>query len=278
MNLLLHPLTKKRYETYITNPPQSLILVAPAGSGKETVLKQLALDILGEHPAGRLFEILPDIGKKTIGIDAIRELKMTLRLKSDKARVVLINQANSMTTEAQNSILKLLEDTPKNVHFLIGINNQTELLDTINSRSVMWQFIAPTKKQIENYFTTYSPAKLAKAIAIAENRVGLISALLNEDQNHPLLQAIETAKEILSENHFGRLVRVEAMYKDSSQTMLVLEALQLICKGALDNAALKGSTHIQEWQKRLKCVSEAIELINTNIQPKLVLSKTFVMI
>ena len=278
MKLLLHSLTEKRYASYAANPPQSLILVAPAGSGKQTLLKQLALDILGEQPAGRLIEILPDTGKKTIGIDVIRELKMSLRLKSNQPRVILINRAAALTLEAQNSILKLLEETPKNVHFLISVNHQGELLETINSRSVIWQLILPTKKQIEKYFTTYPQAKLDKALAIAENRIGLISALLNEAQDHPLLRAIEIAKDILGENHFKRLIRVEAMYKDSEQTMLVLEALELICKGALENAALKRSEHVQQWQRRLKDIVEAVELIDANIQPKLVLSKTFVML
>lgn len=278
MNLLLHKLSQKHYKTIKDNPPQALILVAPAGGGKEAILMQLSLDILGDHPAGRQFVIKPDKGKKTISINAIRELKISLRLKSNEPRVVLINKAQNLTLEAQNSILKLLEDTPKNVHFLISINNQGDLLETITSRCVVWQLILPTKKQIQEYFNDYPSTKLDKAIAIAENRVGLISAILNKDQDHPLLKAIETAKEILTEAHFKRLTRVESMYKDTEQTLLILEATQLICKGALENTALKGYEGVKQWQKRLRTATEAIELINANIQPKLVLSRTFVMI
>jgi replication-associated recombination protein RarA len=279
MNVLLHSLSQKRYNAFKLNPPQSLVLIAPAGSGKETVLRHLALDILGNEPVGRLYEILPDIGKKTIGIDAIRELKMSLRLKSNKERVVLIDKADTLTNEAQNSILKLLEDTPKNVHFLISVNNKSSLLDTVISRSEVWNFIQPTTGQIKNFFNTHPEKSLDKAIAISGNRVGLISALLSQDKEHPLIQAIETAKGILSDTRYKRLVRVEAMYKDLPQTLLVFEALGLICKSALETAASKDDDeHLVQWQKRLTLILEATDMINANIQPKLVLSRTFLVL
>jgi replication-associated recombination protein RarA len=279
MSLLLHQLSQKRYDSFKLNPPQSLVLIAPAGSGKETILRQLALDILGDSPVGRLYEILPDDGKKTIGIDAIRELKMSLRLKSNKERVVLIDKADSLTNEAQNSILKLLEDTPKNVHFLISVNNKSSLLDTVISRSEVWNFIQPTTTQIKKFFDTYPEKSVEKAIAISGNRAGVISALLGQDEDHPLIQAIETAKNILSDSRYKRLVRVEVMSKNLPQTLLVLEALRLICKSALETSASKNDQeHLKQWQKRLQLCLEATDLINANIQPKLVLSRAFLMI
>jgi ABC-type iron transport system FetAB ATPase subunit len=81
MKLLLHPLSQKHYDAIVKDPPQAILLVAPAGSGKETLLKSLAKDILGPHPVGRLFELLPLEEKNSIGIEAIRDLKMMLRLK-----------------------------------------------------------------------------------------------------------------------------------------------------------------------------------------------------
>jgi DNA polymerase III delta prime subunit len=278
MNLLLHERSKKRYDQFVASPPQSLIMVAPAGSGKETVLKSLALDILGPQPIGRLFEITPEDGKKSISIDAIRELKMSLRLKSSLQRVVFINQAGQLTLEAQNSILKLLEDTPKNVSFLIAVNKVSDLLETIYSRSVVWHYILPTKDQIRQYFNQYPTSVIDRTLSIAENRVGLIQALLNQDKEHPLLQAIDLAKEILAGNHFERLIKIENLYKDINQSLLLFEALELVCKGALENAALKHNDSLKHWQNRLKIVLQSEELLNANIQPKLVLSRAFLVL
>jgi hypothetical protein len=279
MSLLFNPITAKHYQSFKDDAPQCLVLAAPAGSGKETVLKQLAQDIMGKESLGRLFEILPEADKDSIGIDAVRELKLSLRLKSNDQRVVLINQAEKLTQEAQNSILKLLEDTPKNTHFLMGVNGLNGLLETILSRSVLWNFVNPTTGQIKEYFSSFDGPKLDKAIAISGNRVGLIQAILNQDNEHPLIQAIDSAKLILSSNHFDRLLKIETLHKDAKQTLLILEALELISKSALESSAAKNDIkQVKQWHRRLNVVMEATQLIRSNVNTKLVLSKTFLVI
>lgn len=278
MKLLLHPLSQKRYDSTVANPPQSILLVAPAGSGKETLLKSLTSDILGSHPAGRLFELLPMEDKSSIGIEAIRDLKMMLRLKSAENRVVLITKGSSLTIEAQNSLLKILEEPPRHVHFLIGVNVLGEVLDTIQSRSTVWRLNLPSQKQLREYFSSYPDKALSKALVIGESRVGLISAMLQEEQNHPLLQAIETAKEILGEDHFNRLLRVDSLSKNVPQTKVLLEAMELVCKAAVENAAGKNSHTTPQWNKRLKFIVESQENLSKNIQTKLILSHLFLVL
>ena len=277
MNLLLHPLSQKRYDQIVAHTPQSVLLVAPRGSGKESILRQLAKDILGEKAVGRLFELNPPEDKNSIGIEAIRELKNSLRLKSDKKRVILISQAHLMTVEAQNSFLKLLEEPPAQVYFLMGVCVISDVLQTIKSRTSVWRLTMPTYQQINVYFSGYPSDKLAKTMAIAGTKVGLISSLL-KDTDHPLLHEIDYAKEILASNHFERLIKVDALSKDQAQTALVLEAMELICKAALEHAATKQTQNIKQWNKRLKQVVKAQDLLATNVQPKLVLSHLFMVL
>jgi DNA polymerase III delta prime subunit len=278
MQLLLHPISQKRYDAYIHDMPQSILLVASAGSGKETILRQLSTDILGEHATGRLYEITALDDKKSISIDAIRELKVSLRLKSDKKRVVLIPHAEQLTTEAQNSILKLLEEPPENVHFLLAVTKLGDVLDTIQSRTSVWRLTSPTKLQIQTYFKQYPSQQVDKALAIAEARTGLIVALLDDEQNHDLLYSIEIAKEILQESHFNRLIRVDSLSKDSAQSKMLLDALSLICKAALDHAASKQLQSVKQWHRRLTLVTAAQQEIMDNVQTKLVLSHLFMVL
>lgn len=278
MDLLLHPHAVERYKLLVSDPPQSILLVAPAGSGKETLLHQLAADILGKNPAGRLFELTPPEDKKSIGIEAIRELKVSLRLKSAESRVVTIPHAELLTTEAQNSFLKLLEEPPAKTHFFMAVTKLGDMLDTIQSRTAVWRLTLPTKQQLDEYFADKPDAMRAKAIAIGESRIGLISALLDDDQNHDFLHAIDTAKEILGEKHFDRMIRVDALSKDAPQATLLLEALELICKAALENAANNNAHTVRQWHKRLVLVTEAQELIAESVQSKLVLSYLFMRI
>lgn len=278
MNLLLHPSSKERYDITVTEPPQSLMIVAPIGSGKEHILRTLALDILGSHSAGRLYEIMPPEDKKFIGIDAIRELKINLRLKSAKKRVVIIPHANLLTIEAQNSLLKILEEPPVNVHFLLAVPNLEDVLETISSRTLIWRMVLPAPEQIHEYYKQYPEAARNKAIAISESRMGLIDALLTQQENHNLIHAIEVAKEILGENHFSRMVRVESLSKDLIATKELIDALRLVCNAALVGAAKKNSNSVKQWHKRLGLIIQAGDWLEGSVQSKLVLSYLFMRI
>ncbi len=161
----------------------------------------------------------------------------------------------------------------------MGANDLNGLLETILSRSVIWNFVNPTTKQIKEYFGSFDGPKLDKAIAISGNRVGLIQAILNQDTEHPLIQAIDSAKSILSSNHFDRLLKIETLHKDPKQVLLILEALGLISKSALEYSAAKNDIkQVKQWHRRLNVVIEATQLIRSNINTKLVLSKTFLVI
>lgn len=278
MNLLLNKTSQKRYNAILKNPPQSILLVAPVGSGKNTILSKLAKEIVGQNSVGRLIKIEPLENKNSISIDAVRELKALLKLKSNRKRVFLITQASLMTQESQNSLLKLLEEPPKNVHFLLGVDNLNNLLETIISRTSVWRLNPPTKDQLHKYFEKYNKKDIEKSLSIGGGRTGLISSLLEHSQKHPLLQSIEIAKEILPESSFNRLVRVNKLCEDTDQLNTLIEALELICKSALENAASKNSSSVKQWHKRLKNVVEARDQLNANVQPKLVLSHLFIVL
>ena len=277
-SLVLHPQSQERYAYFVADTPQSIVVVAPAGSGKETLLYTLAAEIAGEHAAGRIITIEPEPDKTTIGIDQIRDLKALFRLKSAESRIVVIPHAELLTPEAQNSFLKLLEEPPEHVHFFLAVSKLADLLETIQSRTTVWRLVPPTTEQIKDYFTDADPAKLEKAIAIGESRIGLITALVSKDADHELLQAIDTAKEILAESKFNRLQKVDLLSKDSSQCSLVIEALELIGKAALEHAAVKNSQSVKQWHRRLVYITEARTHLEHKVQPKLVLDWLFMKI
>jgi DNA polymerase III delta prime subunit len=94
----------------------------------------------------------PDYIKKEgkIQIQDIRDIKQDLKYKSfsNTHRVILIN-IDSITLEAQNSMLKILEETNTDTTIIIAINNHNRLLDTIVSRCII-------DKDIEKLNTNYN--------------------------------------------------------------------------------------------------------------------------
>lgn len=94
--------------------------------------RYLGTEHLSVHPDFLLIEPPPE--KKTIGVDAALTIvsKGALRPALAKKQVIIINGIDTMTEEAQNKILKLLEDVPSVL--VIAISYGGSVLDTVKSR------------------------------------------------------------------------------------------------------------------------------------------------
>ncbi len=84
-----------------------------------------------------------------IAIDRIRELKREIYLKPYEARkrVVIINQAEKMVTNAFNTFLKVLEEPPAYVHLILITSQPERLLPTVISRCQKIRF-TPIKAEL----------------------------------------------------------------------------------------------------------------------------------
>jgi len=139
--------------------------------GKKTVALEFIKLICGkedvfgrEHPD--LFLISPEIGT-SIQINQIRELNWKLSLKPSLApfKVALLDKAHLMNEEAQNCLLKTLEE-PRGNAILILISEQPErLFPTILSRCQIIKFFPVKRIEIEEYLKAQGFAeKIAKEI------------------------------------------------------------------------------------------------------------------
>lgn len=86
----------------------------------------------------------------TIGIDRIRELRRTSALKPlEGRRVVIIHEAEKMTTEASNALLKILEEPPESMYMVLITSQINALLPTIYSRCQEIKFGLLNDEQIQ---------------------------------------------------------------------------------------------------------------------------------
>ncbi len=90
----------------------------------------------GTHPD--ILTVLPDEGKKTIGTDNIREIIKKAMVKPYEAdkKIIILPDCDGITTAAQNAMLKIIEEPPPYIVFLILIQNSNSLLETVRSRSI----------------------------------------------------------------------------------------------------------------------------------------------
>lgn len=82
------------------------------------------------------FLLISNEDKSSIGIEKVRDLISWLTIKpfQSKSKVVLIKDAHLLTLEAQNALLKTLEEPPGNSKIILTCSHKSRLLPTIVSR------------------------------------------------------------------------------------------------------------------------------------------------
>lgn len=131
-----------------------------------------------QHPD--MFQIQPE--GTSIKIDQIRTLKKKLSYKPVVAqtRFVFMIRANVMTTESSNALLKILEEPPTNTIFILMVENQKDVLQTISSRCQQIRFSPCAEKTIFNDLITnemvpYETAQIITGLSMGSFiRAGLL--------------------------------------------------------------------------------------------------------
>ncbi|HEY8999086.1 MAG TPA: AAA family ATPase [Candidatus Saccharimonadales bacterium] len=273
--------TKNDVEHFLTNPAHALLLTGVAGSGKTFVAEHIAAKVL-QTPYDKLFghpyftKVTPT--KNAISIDDVRTLQRFMQLKTigtnNVRRVAIIEHAHTMSTEAQNALLKLLEEPPADTVLILTAHNSRALLTTIRSRLQTIAVQAPGPKELEAAFaqTASSPAFFAQQLRLSGGLPGLLYALLN-DESHPLAAGIQTAKELLQGDTFSRLATVENLAKQKDAALTIFEALERIAQAGLDQAAAKNvPRQIKQWHHILKVAHETSAQLASNASAKLALT------
>jgi DNA polymerase III gamma/tau subunit len=111
--------------------PHAILLTGPSGCGKTTIGR-----ILKETLNCGDSDYLEINSADFKGIDMVRDVRRSMNLSpiSGDTRIWLVDEAHKLTSDAQNAFLKLLEDTPEHVYFLLATTDPQKLIKTIHTR------------------------------------------------------------------------------------------------------------------------------------------------
>lgn len=248
----------------------SYMFIGTSGIGKKMIAKEFAKMILcqGEQKYCNKcksciefdsnnnpdFQLIEPEGV-SLKIDQIRQMQKKIieaPIISDK-KVYIIDDADLMTIEAQNCLLKTLEEPPEFVTiFLIG-SRDNNFLSTIKSRCTIIKFQDIENEKIKQYLSqNYGISDISEnMLEIFSGSIGKAQQLKSKQELYDnIIEIIENIKTL---NLIDILKKADIIYKSQDERNEILEGMNVILfkKSKQDLKYLNCIQIIEETKKRL---------------------------
>ena len=293
------------------------IFEGPAGTGKRTLAKLAAAALSCENrsdpsyplPCGvcpvckRILKgISSDVftvskeDKATIGVGRIREIRENLYVTPNDSdrKIYVIEEADKMTTQAQNALLISLEEPPRFVTFFLLTENASKLLDTVRSRAVTLRMEVFGEDGIKKYLSSLpeaeraakrSPDKYDAAVRLSHGSPGVARDILlgagkkdreaeeRADRFAQMLIAgdVSSALSFAGREIAGGIEKTAAFLTavaGSVRNMMAAKAAPAFRDGG-DNGGLTAVTSGRRIMFVYDRVTEALSAVSSNASPKL---------
>lgn len=204
-------------------------------SGEDGIGKSILAEILGKLILnGDLNREYVDIinykpSKASFGVDDVREIIDEVNKKpfeGDK-KVIIIHQGNKLTIQAQNALLKTIEEPPTEVYIIILCESLELILDTIKSRCEIYKLTPLTKDELYKYIAIkgydYSEEEKSSAIAFSEGIPGRIDRYFSDTELQELIDKIVDLLLQLTNNEIEAILEKEEQlvsYKQNKEEVI----------------------------------------------------------
>lgn len=216
--------------------PHAILLEGDKGTGRHTLMRFLSEAAVcgGENPPCRVCRgchlaqigthpditvTAPEDGKKNITVAQIRELRLEAYVKPHMAdrRVFVIDKADSMNEQAQNALLKVLEEPPGDIIFILIAESAAALLDTIISRCTVLSLVPPEMPDALRYLvnnTEFSEEQIKEALKTTGGNIGAAKEAL-AGGGTAAQSAAKRFSELLISGNEAEMLKITAQFEKS---------------------------------------------------------------
>lgn len=277
--------------------PHALIIEGEEGIGKKTLAKDIACALVcrgNDKPCGECAQckkaiaaIHPDISEYIPGgtansfhVDTVRNIINDAYVQPNEAdyKIYILANAHCMNQNAQNALLKILEEPPKYVVFILTTNSKSALLSTVLSRSVCVSLEGVDIERAANYITShcenidYNTAK--KTVETFNGNIGKAIDSLQDSKTSELVDVCnKICKALATSNEYEMMTLCSVFQKDRQGVVFACDLLKSIFRDAL--FAGESSEHISGQEESAALLKSSlsrqslIKLINTCDELKL---------
>ncbi|KAG7669509.1 hypothetical protein Ndes2526B_g05849 [Nannochloris sp. 'desiccata'] len=208
----------------------NMILSGPPGTGKTTSVLCLAHELLGPNFREGVLELNASDDR---GIDVVRnKIKMfaqqKVTLPHGRHKIVILDEADSMTTGAQQALRRTMEIYSSTTRFALACNQSSKIIEPIQSRCAIVRYAKLSDKELLERLMV-----VAQAEDVAQTPEGLEAVVFTADGD--MRQALNNLQ--ATANGFG-LVNQENVFRvcDQPHPLLVSNIVKHCTEARIDDA------------------------------------------
>lgn len=234
-----------------------------------------------------------------ISVEQIRKIVLTRTgypPHEGRALVIMVRDADELTTSAANALLKTLEEPGANTHFILLSSRPQRLLDTIRSRTLAVRFgplpdaalhALLTERGLDPSVIPFAEGSMQRAVDLAEGNAAEINERFISEVERALAAADLSAalnlaaalpkgrhevqdKLLIYAQHLARRARTWAQLAAGEDTAPSEGAAPGVDTAPGDDTALGVAA------QRYACVQQALEALERNVSPTLAVEAMFV--
>lgn len=247
MTLLLHEASRKQLNAALDSGSHAVLLRGIKGVGLATIATK---------KTSPMYVVKPELLTKTssipqISVDQVRELYTVARGKTSSLQTILIDDADTMTLPAQNSLLKLLEEPIENIRFVLTSHNPEKLLPTLHSRVQAVEVLPVDTKMTAGILSAVdSELKQRQLQFIAGDLPAELYRLVHDEAYYQKVASqAALARKMVEASIYERLVLVFREKLDRVAAMQLIEyMLNFICRDARTSSLSRADKLIDAYE------------------------------